>query len=54
MINLMLFVSLVLHLGVVASAFTVRDDLKGLSKVEYIELSCVAFSAVAVLLGLFK
>lgn len=54
MINLMLFVSLVLHLCVVAGAFAVHNARKGLSKVEYIVLGCVTFSAVAALLGLFK
>lgn len=54
MITGLLFISLVLHLIVIACAFVVHNDLKVRSKAEQIVLGCVMFSAGAVLLGLFK
>ena len=55
MTTVLLFISLVMHLAVIVSTYVVHTSIHGvLSKVERIVLGCVMFSAVAVLLGIFK
>lgn len=54
MVTGLLFISLMMHLVVITSAYIVRKDPMARSSAEDVVLGGVMFSAVAVLLGLFK